>query len=78
MAQITIDIPEISFKDFSKKKWERVAREAALEAVKEKLEKLKKIERIKEIAAKSKATEKDVQELTDEINDAVAKHYSQY
>ncbi len=38
-------------------------------------EKLSEIEEIKKIAAKSKLTEKDVEELSNEINENAARHY---
>ena len=41
-------------------------------------EKLEEIARFRRIVAKSKATEKDVEELTDKINQALAKHYAKY
>ena len=38
-------------------------------------EKLREIEEIRKIASKSKLTEKDVEEISDEINNNAAKHY---
>ena len=41
-------------------------------------EKLQEITEIRGIAAKSKATDEDVEELTDEINEAIWKRQSKY
>lgn len=73
MAKITVEIPE---------ELERKAKMLNIELsfLIEKIlkEKLEKIERIKKIAAKSQATDKDVEELTLEIDEAMIKHYSKY
>ena len=76
MTKIEIEIPE---------DLERKAKMLNIELsflitkiLKERLEKLEKIERIKKIAAKSQATDEDVEELTNEIENAMIKHYSKY
>ncbi len=76
MVQITIELPE---------DLEYMAKMSSLQlslwaqkVIKERLEDLEKAERFKKIVSKSKATEKDVEELADEVNDALARHYSKY
>ena len=48
------------------------------EAVKKSLQELEEIERFKRSVAKSKLTEKDVDELTDKINEAMWKRHKAY
>ncbi len=76
MTKIEIEVPE----DIERKAKTLNVELAFLIAkiLKEKLEKLEKIERIKKIAAKSQATDEDVEELTREIENAMIKHYSKY
>ena len=74
MAQITIDIPEPAFKDFSKEEWEDFVKKA----IKNQIKRIEESERFKEIITKSQATEKDVEELTKKADKAMIKHYSQY
>lgn len=76
MTKITIEIPE---------ELERRARTLNIELsiliakiIREQMEKLEKIERIKAIAAKSQATDEDVEEITSDIEQAMEKHYSKY
>lgn len=73
MAKITIDLPkDLEFMaKMSSLQWSLWAQRVLRE-------KLEEIEEIKKIAAKSQATEKDVEELSDEINEALWKHYSKY
>ena len=73
MEKITIELPEgLEFiKDISS-----VVLTAAL--VKMLHDKAKEIREIDRIIAKSHLTEKDVEELTDKINESAAKHYSKY
>lgn len=71
MAQITVDIDENEFKKMSREQLKQFIEQAVKE-------KMRKIERIREIAAKSKATDKDVEELTEKANKAMIKHYSKY
>ncbi len=68
MAQITIDIPEeLEFmKNIPKNKWSQIA----IEMLKSKINEASEIIKI---AEKSKATEKDVEELTDKIKEGVWK-----
>lgn len=68
MAQITIDIPEeLGFmKNIPKNKWSQIA----IEMLKSKINEASEIIKI---AEKSKATEKDVEELTDKIKEGVWK-----
>ena len=56
---------------------EKIIREAAKEAVEKKMKELR-WEHFKEIISKSKATEKDVEELTKKAEESMIKHYSQY
>ena len=73
MVKITIELPkEYEFmKDVPSLYW-------ALAAKRIREEKLKKIKRIKSIAAKSQATDEDVEELTSEIEKSMEEHYSKY
>jgi hypothetical protein len=74
MAHITIDIPEIENTNIPREEWEKIVDKAARDAVERKMKELK-WKRFKKIIAKSKATEKDVEELTDEIKEAVWKRH---
>lgn len=70
MAKITIEIPEeLDFIDRIPPIYWTVAVSKILKL------RIKEIEEIMKIARESKATEKDVEELTDEIKDAVWDHY---
>ncbi len=73
MTKITIEIPE----DLERKaKMFKIELSIlAARAIKDQLDKLEKIERIKEIAAKSHATEKDTEELSDEVNKAMWEYH---
>lgn len=73
MTQITIDVPE-NMKELPALYWILGARKL----LEEQEEKRKKIARIREIAAKSKATDKDVEEITNEVKESVWKHYKRY
>ncbi len=74
MAQITIDIPETEFtKDLSREEFEKIAKDAIEREIKE-----RKWKRFKKIISKSKATEKDVEELTKKAEESMRKHYSKY
>lgn len=67
MAELTISIPdelERSMKEF-KLDWSDVARRALIE-------KAEKLKRLKELSSKIKLSDKDVEELADKINTAVA------
>ena len=71
MKTITIDIPEeLDFmKNVSSKFWTA----AVIEILKLKIN---KVAEIKRITSKSKATEKDVEELTENVKEAVWKQHS--
>ena len=70
MAQITIDIPEeVEFlKKIPKDEWPQIAVEALQERIDE-------VANYNRILAKSKATEKDVEELTEEIKEGIWKRH---
>lgn len=73
MVKIEIEIPdEVAFlKDrISKVEWSFLAMRILQE-------KLKRVARYNQLLDKSQATEKDVEELTDEIKEAVWKHYEE-
>ena len=71
MTKITIELPgELEFI----RKVPSVVLTAAL--VKMLKEKAKEIKEIDDILARSKLTDNDAEELSDKINNAVAKHYS--
>ncbi len=76
MVQITIDVPE----DVEKKA-RMLKIELSLLIVKllrEKIEETEEIERFERSVAKSKLTEKDVEELTEKINEAIWKRHKGY
>ena len=73
MTKIEIEVPdEIVFlkKRISAIKWSYLATQALQE-------KIRKVARYNEILSKSKATDKDVEEISDEIKEAVWKDYSE-
>lgn len=73
MTKITIDVPE-DMKELPPLYWM-----LAVQKIKEEREeKRRKIERISSIAAKSKATDKDVEEIVNNIEASMEKHYSKY
>lgn len=76
MVQITIDVPD---------ELERKAKILNIELrfllaklVKDRLNELDEIDRFKRSIAKSKLTEKDVEELTDKINESMWRRHKQY
>lgn len=72
MAQITIDTDEFgSMRNMSQEEWQEFAKKA----IKDKMKRIAESERFTEIISKSKATEQDVKELTDEIKEAVWKRH---
>lgn len=74
MTKIEIEIPdEIAFvkQKISTIEWSFLAMQILQD-------KIRKIARYNEILSKSKATEKDVEELSSEIKDAVWKRHSRY
>ena len=74
MTKIEIEIPdEIDFmrEEIKPIEWSFIATRLLQERLKEIIE-------YNRILSKSKATEKDVEEITNEIKDAVWKHYSKY
>jgi len=74
MAQITIDIDENEFKNISKEQLKKFVEQAVIDKVR----RIKESESFREILSKSKATEKDVEALTDEIKEAVWKRHKAY
>lgn len=76
MTKITIELPkEYEFmKEIPSFYWVLAAKRIQ----EEREGKLKKIARIREIASKSKATDNDVEEITNEVKEAVWKHYEKY
>ena len=73
MVQISIDIP-----DELDRKAKMLKIEISLllaQMLKERIKKLEEIEHFREIVSKSKATDKDVEELTDKIKTAVWNHH---
>ncbi len=73
MVKITIDVPE-NMKEVPMLYWILGAKRI----MDEQEEKRKKIERIREIAAKSQASDEDVEEIKNEVKEAVWKHYEKY
>lgn len=76
MVKVIIDVPDELEKKAKMLKLELSL--LALKAFRDKIrevEKMEKIERFKRIVSKSKATEKDVEELSDEINTAMWEHH---
>lgn len=73
MTKITIDIPDGL--EFIKNVSSVVLTAALLKILQEKAKDIREIDKI---ISKSRLTEKDVEELTDEINKSVAKRYSKY
>ncbi len=74
MSKIEIEIPdEITFvkQKISKVEWSFLAMQMLQE-------KIRRVVRYNEILSKSKATEEDVEELSNEIKDGVWKHYSKH
>jgi hypothetical protein len=73
MAEICIKIPEdLEFlKNVPKVDWSILLNEM----IKSKLE---EISRLKKIVSKSKLTQKDVEELSDKVNTALAKRFDEY
>jgi len=74
MAKITIEIPdEIAFvkQKISTIEWSFLAMQILQD-------KIRNVARYNEILSKSKATEKDVEELSNEIKDAVWESHSKY
>tara|TARA_Y100000310_G_scaffold331849_1_gene406225 strand:- start:1451 stop:1687 length:237 start_codon:yes stop_codon:yes gene_type:complete len=72
MTQITIDVPENE--DFSKEKWKKFLSKK----IEEQERKRQKWDEVREIVSKSQATEKDVEELTDMVKEAVWKRHKAY
>lgn len=72
MAQITIDIPDSKFKDFSREELEKFIKKA----IKDRIKRIEESKRFREIISKSKASEKDVKELTEKSEKAMMKQYS--
>ena len=72
MVKITLEVPDKMA--FMKEKISSI--EWSYIATKILQERLREIIRYNEIISKSKATEEDVDELTDEIKEAVWKHHS--
>ena len=73
MAQITIDVPEDTQR---KAKMLNVELKILLAKIlKERIDELDEVERYKTIISKSKATERDVEELSDEINTAMWEYH---
>ena len=70
MTNITIEIPEeVGYlKKIPSDVWASIVREIVQK-------KLQEIAEIKRISMKSKATDADVEEITNEIKEAVLKHY---
>ena len=73
MVQITIDVPD-EMKELPSIYWMMAVQKIR----EEQEEKRKKITRIRAIAAKSKASDKDVEEIVNDIEAEIEKHYSQY
>lgn len=73
MVEITINLPE----DIEQKSKMTRAQLAMLASrlIREKIEELVKIERFSKSVAKSKLTEKDVEELSDKINTAMWEYH---
>ena len=72
MAKIEIEIPdEVGFlkEKISAIKWSYLATQILQE-------KIRKVVRYNNILSKSKATDKDVEELSNDVKDAVWRHYS--
>lgn len=74
MTQITIDIPEDTFKDLSKDQWIKFIKRV----INDRMKRIEESKHFRDIVSKSKATEKDVEELTAKSEKAMMKHYSQY
>ncbi len=69
MANITLSIPDDlhrKMKEFSEIKWSEVARKAIQKKVQD-------LEMLDKLTSKSKLTEKDVAEISDQINKSLAK-----
>lgn len=73
MEKITIEIPEGL--EFIKNISSVVLTAALMKMLQEKANEIREIDKI---VSKSKLTEKDVEELTDKIDESAAKHYSKY
>lgn len=76
MVKVIIDVPDELEKKAKMLKLELSL--LALKAFRDKIrevEKMEKIERFRKIVSKSKATEQDVEELSDEINTAMWEHH---
>lgn len=71
MEKITIELPEGL--EFIKNVSSVVLTAAVIKMLQERVKEIREIDKI---VAKSHLTEKDVEELTDKINEAAAKHYS--
>ena len=50
----------------------------AAKALKDRIDELEEIAEFERIVSKSKATEKDVEEIVNEIEEGMERHYSQY
>ena len=77
MAKIEIEIPEeVSFLEekIAKREWAFLA----TRLLQELQERIAKVVRYNEIISRSKATEEDVEELSNEIKEAVWKHHSKH
>lgn len=69
MANITLSIPDDlhkKMKEFSEIKWSEVARKAIQKKVQD-------LEMLDKLTSKSKLTEKDVAEISDQVNKSLAK-----
>lgn len=73
MVQITIDVPDELKQRAKMLNIELTSLIAKM--LREKLKDFEEIERFKKIIAKSKATDKDVEELTDKVNTAMWEHH---
>ena len=73
MVQVTIDVPD-EFERKAKMLRLELSR-IALKAIEERMEEIEKWEKFEKSIAKSKLTEKDVEELSDKINTAAWEHH---
>jgi len=73
MEKITIELPEGL--EFVKNVSSIVLTAALIKMLQNKAKEIREIDRI---VAKSHLSEKDVEELTDKINESAANHYSKY